>query len=104
VRIVERTKNKKSVQYQLSRMLGIAAGVFSLVVCLLMIANNLSIKSTDPIHLPSLDKLVAELKQRPDDIALREGSASWITCAATPFSPVSASTAPVCTCCWAGLW
>ena len=48
------------------------AGVFSLVVCALIIANNLSLKKTDPIHSPALQQLVEELKTNPKDEALRE--------------------------------
>ncbi len=58
--------------YQLIKAAGMVSGVFALVVCALLIANNLSLKKTDPIHSPALQVLIEELKTNPKDQALRE--------------------------------
>ena len=72
MRVVEYTKKTESVSYRTLQAVGIVAGIFSLVVCLLMIANNLSLKQADPIHSPALLKLLEELKASPQDEAIRE--------------------------------
>lgn len=72
MRIVEHTKNTQSVAYQTLKAIGIIAGIFSLVVSLLMVANNLSLKHADPIHSPTLLKLLEDLKASPKDEAIRE--------------------------------
>jgi outer membrane protein assembly factor BamB len=72
MRVVEYEKETTSLAYQVIKGVGMVSGVFALVVCALLIANNLSIKKTDPIHSPALQKLVEELKTNPNDEALRE--------------------------------
>ncbi len=72
MRVVEYEKETKSLAYQVTRGAGMVSGVFALVVCILLIANNLSIKKTDPIHSPALQNLIEELKAKPNDEALRE--------------------------------
>ena len=72
MRIVEYQKDTTQPIYQLIKGVGMVAGVFSLIVCALMIANNLSLKKTDPIHSPGLQLLVEKLKTNPNDQALRE--------------------------------
>ena len=72
MRVVEYQKSTTALPYQIIKGVGVVAGVFSLVVCILLIANNLSLKKTDPIHSPALQRLVEELKTNPKDQALRE--------------------------------
>jgi len=72
MRVVELERNTKSVPYQVIRATGYIAGVFSLIVCILMIANNVSVKRLDPIHSPALTNLVAQLKASPRDQAVIE--------------------------------
>lgn len=72
MRIVEYEKHATSFNYRALKGIGVVAGIFATVVCVLMIANNLSIKRTDPIHSPALLKLLEELKTNPQDQALRE--------------------------------
>lgn len=72
MRVVEYRKNTESLSFQVVRGLGWVAGVFSLVVCILMIANNLSLKKTDPIHSPTLQTLIEKLKTDPKNETLRE--------------------------------
>ncbi|MFK5924534.1 MAG: PQQ-binding-like beta-propeller repeat protein [Verrucomicrobiota bacterium] len=72
MRVVEYEKSTQSLPYQLIKGAAMVSGVFALVVCALLIANNLSLKKTDPIHSPALQRLVEELKTNPNDEALRE--------------------------------
>lgn len=72
MRIVEYQKPTQSVAYRALWALGVIAGLFSLVVCAFMIANNLRLKASDPIHAPALEKLVQDLKATPADEALKE--------------------------------
>ncbi|MCB1088408.1 MAG: PQQ-binding-like beta-propeller repeat protein, partial [Verrucomicrobiae bacterium] len=73
MRVVDYQKDTSTnLPYQLIRGVGMVAGVFSLVVCILIIANNLSVKKTDPIHSPALQRLIEELKTNPKDESLRE--------------------------------
>lgn len=72
MRVVEYQKSTESLTFQVVRGLGWVAGIFSLVVCILMIANNLSLKKTDPIHSPTLQKLIEDLKTDPKNESLRQ--------------------------------
>ncbi len=72
MRIVEYEKDTTSVPYQVLKGVGIVAATFSLIVCVLMVANYLSLKRTDPIHAPALLKLTEELKANPQNAALKE--------------------------------
>jgi len=72
MRIVEYQKDTTSLNYRVLQGLGIVAGIFSLIVCALMIANNLSIKKTDPIHSPALLQLKNDLNTDRNNEALRE--------------------------------
>lgn len=72
MRIVEYQKDTTSLNYRVLQGMGVVAGIFSLIVCALMIANNLSIKRTDPIHSPALLKLKDDLNTDRNNEALRE--------------------------------
>ena len=72
MRVVDYQKDTNELPYQLIKGVGMVAGIFSLIVCILLIANNLSLKKTDPIHSPALQRLVEELKTNPQDEGLRE--------------------------------
>lgn len=72
MRVVEYQQNTQSLAYRALWALGVIAGVFSLVVCAFMIANNLRLKATDPIQTPALQKLVQELRAGPQNEALKE--------------------------------
>ncbi|MFM1943673.1 MAG: hypothetical protein RI897_2655 [Verrucomicrobiota bacterium] len=71
MKIVVIEPDTKAAPYQVLRVTGYVAAVFSLVVTILLIANNLSLRRLDPIHSPALAKLVEELKSNPKDEALR---------------------------------
>lgn len=48
------------------------AGIFSFIVCLLLIANYIQIKKADPINMNVLNTLVERLNQNPGDTQLRD--------------------------------
>lgn len=72
MKVVVLERDTSSVPYQVIRATGYIAAVFSVVVCVLMIANNVSVKRLDPVHSPALTNLVTQLKSSPRDPALRE--------------------------------
>lgn len=72
MRIVVIDPDTKSAPYQVLRVTGYVAGVFSLIVAILLIANNVSVTRLDPVHSPALAKLVEQLKASPRDAAIRE--------------------------------
>ena len=72
MKIVIIEPDAKSVPYQVLRVTGYVAAVFSLIVAILLIANHVSVTRLDPIHSPALTKLVDQLKASPRDTAIRE--------------------------------
>ncbi len=72
MRIVDYQKKTQSAAYRALWVVGVAAGLFSMVVCALMIMNNFRLKASDPIHTPALQRLVQELKASPQNDALKE--------------------------------
>ncbi len=72
MRIVEYQKNTAALPFQVLKGLGVASGIFSLVVCVLMIANTVNAKRADPIHSPALLKLKDDLNADRNNEALRE--------------------------------
>jgi len=72
MRVVDYEKDTSSVTCQVLKGLGVVSGLLALVVCVLIIANNLSLKKSDPIHAPALQKLLLELKADPQNKALQE--------------------------------
>jgi outer membrane protein assembly factor BamB len=48
------------------------AGAFSIIICILLIANYLQMKKVDPIEQHTLNLLIERLNENPDDEALRE--------------------------------
>lgn len=72
MRIVEYQPQVTSIQYRLIRGTGLVAAVFSVVVCVLIIANFFTLKRSDPIHSAALITLTEQLKANPRDEALKE--------------------------------
>jgi len=72
MRVVDYKPSTESVAYRALWGLGVVAGLFSLVVCAFMIANNLRLKTADPVHAPALQKLVQDLKTSPANDELKE--------------------------------
>jgi outer membrane protein assembly factor BamB len=50
----------------------VVAGVFALLVGILMIANYIQFKKADPVNMPVINSLVERLNESPADSALRE--------------------------------
>lgn len=48
------------------------AGIFALLICVLLIFNYIQYKKSDPINMSVMNTLVERLYQNPDDAALRE--------------------------------
>jgi len=71
MRVVEQEKNTTSLAYRGLQALAVIGGVFSFVICILLIANNLSLKSSDPIHLKSLEGRLEEMKGDPQNEAIK---------------------------------
>ncbi len=72
MRIVQYQKNTQTPVYRALWTLGVIGAVFTVVVAAFLIANNLRIRSTDPIHSPALQRLVQELKATPQNDTLKE--------------------------------
>lgn len=72
MRIVQYEKNTQTPAYRALWTLGVIGAVFTVVVASFLIANNLRLQSTDPIHSPALQRLVQELKATPQNDALKE--------------------------------
>ena len=72
MRVVEYASNTESFTYRVIRGIGVIAAFFSIVVCALLIANNLSLKSADPIHSKALEQRLVDMKADPDNQAIKE--------------------------------
>ena len=62
----------KNVNEILWKRIAIIAGIFSLIICILLIANYIQIKKADPINMPVIKTLVDRLYQNPNDNQLRD--------------------------------
>jgi outer membrane protein assembly factor BamB len=58
--------------YALARGAGVVAAAFSLVVCVLMIANYFQVKALDPLDSPALQALLRQLEDDPENETLKE--------------------------------
>ncbi len=72
MRVVEYAPNTESFTYRVIQGIGVIAAFFSLVVCALLIANNLSLKSADPIHSKALEQRLEDMKADPNNELIRE--------------------------------
>lgn len=72
MKIVVIEPETKAAPYQVLRVTGYVAAIFSLVVCILLIANNVSVTRLDPANSPALTRLREQLKADPRDAAIRE--------------------------------
>ena len=79
MRVVEYEKETSSLAYQVIKGAGMVAGVFALVVSALLIANNLSIKKTDPIHSPALTDLGGETQNQHERPGTARGNSRTLT-------------------------
>lgn len=72
MRIVDYQKDTKDVVYRWLKGVAITAGVITLLIFSMMVANHLALKRADPIHAPALLKLAEQLKAKPGDATMRE--------------------------------
>lgn len=57
---------------RLWRRIAIIAGIFSFIICVLLIANYIQSQSYNPVNSTVINSLVDRLNQNPDDTKLRE--------------------------------
>ena len=57
--------------YNICRGLALVAGVFSFVMCSLLITNYLQSRTLDPLQNPALDSLIAKAQENPNDAQLK---------------------------------
>ncbi len=65
-------KNNSKANIQLWKRIALVAGSFSLIICILIIANYIQLKRTDPVNIKTINLLVERLNENPDDNELRE--------------------------------
>ena len=52
--------------------IALVAGIFSAVLCILLIVNYVQLERTDPLNSPALETLIVRLGEDPEDTELRE--------------------------------
>ena len=72
MRVVEYEKNVNSSPYRVIKSLGVIGAVFSVVVCAMIIANNLTLRSSDPVHSKALEQRLEDMKADPRNEAIHE--------------------------------
>ncbi len=65
-------ENEGAPGEKLLQRIAMIAGVFSFVVCILMVANYIQLKKADPTNMQVITALVDRLNQNPGDTVLRE--------------------------------
>ncbi len=55
-----------------ARRIAVVAAVLAAILSILMIANTLQVKSVDPLNSPAVARLITELRDNPEDAALKE--------------------------------
>ncbi|MCF8297524.1 MAG: PQQ-binding-like beta-propeller repeat protein [Saprospiraceae bacterium] len=67
-----KTQNQPNTNIKLWKGIAYVAGVFSFILCVLLIANYLQINTEDPVNTKVIESLVKSLNDNPDNIALKE--------------------------------
>ena len=65
-------KKKEGVWYRTARSVAVVSGIFALILCVLLITNFLQTQSVDPLNSGALTRLMDELRENPEDTALKE--------------------------------
>ena len=60
------------INERLWKRIALVAGIFSFIVCILLIANYIQIKKADPVNMNVINSLVDQLNQTPTDKQLRD--------------------------------
>ena len=63
---------KARTAYRSAAGVAVAAGIFSIVVAVLMAAAHFQLAARPSVEMPALERMRADLRQRPDDAALKE--------------------------------
>ncbi len=63
---------KKKMNIQLWKRIALIAGIFAILVSVLLIANYVQLSRMDPANIETINTLVERLAENPDDNALRE--------------------------------
>lgn len=61
-----------TINTKLWQRIALVAGIFSLIICVLLIANYIQIKKADPMDMKVINTLAERLNQNPNDNELRE--------------------------------
>jgi len=64
--------NKPGIHTLLWKRIAIIAGVFSFIICVLLIGNYLQLNKLDPVNTEAINTLVERLNKDPGDETLRE--------------------------------
>ncbi len=72
LKIQNQDPEKIRFYYIIARNVAVIAGIFSLIVCIFIIANFIQIKTQDPLNLPRIEKLIKEVKEDPQNQSLKE--------------------------------
>jgi outer membrane protein assembly factor BamB len=68
-----KNKSEKSlIWYHVAKRIALVAGIFAVIVSILMIANYIQTKSIDPLNSKALNHLMLELQKDPENVALKE--------------------------------
>ncbi|NQT24306.1 PQQ-binding-like beta-propeller repeat protein [candidate division KSB1 bacterium] len=73
--MAENNKVQKSgprMIYAIARSVAVVAAGFSLVICVLMIANYFQVQAVDPLDSPALQTLLQQLEENPSDEQLKD--------------------------------
>jgi outer membrane protein assembly factor BamB len=68
----EKEKWWAHLSYRVARGVAVVVFSFSLIVCILLIANYLQLKAVDPLNNPALTSLLEKLEMNPNDEELRD--------------------------------
>jgi outer membrane protein assembly factor BamB len=60
------------INEQLWKRIAWSAGIFSFIICILLIANFAQIKKVDPVNMTVINSLVERLSENPSDTKLRD--------------------------------
>ncbi len=65
-------KKKSESLYLIARRVALITAIFGVILSILMIVNTIQTKSIDPLNSKALSQLMEQLKQDPENTALRE--------------------------------
>ncbi len=72
MRVIERIPQTNTPSYLIARVVGVTAGIFALLSCVLILMNNNMLRSSDPMNNAVLEEMKASLTPSTDDPALIE--------------------------------